>query len=41
MQVDAGGFQVGVSKQHLDGGQIGAILQQVSGEAVAPMPHAA
>ncbi len=34
MQVDAGGLQVGVSQQHLNRGQIGAVLQQVGGKAV-------
>jgi hypothetical protein len=34
MQVDAGGLQVGVSEQHLNGGQVGPVFQQVSGEAV-------
>jgi len=34
VQVNAGGFQVGMSEQNLDGWQVGAVLQQVSGEAV-------
>jgi hypothetical protein len=35
MQIDAGGFQVGMSQQHLNRGQIRAVLQQVGSKAVA------
>ena len=34
VQVDAGGFQVSMSQQHLDRAEVGAILQQVGGKAM-------
>ena len=34
MQVDGGGFEVGVAEQQLHGGQVGSAFQQVSGEAM-------
>jgi len=35
MQVDAGGFQIGMVEENLDGRQIGAVLQQMRGETVS------
>ena len=41
MQVDGGVAEVGVTEQDLNGTQVRAGLQQMGGEAVATMPHAA
>jgi hypothetical protein len=38
MDVDSGLLQIAVAEKHLDSPQVGAGLQQVRGEAVAPMP---
>jgi len=38
VKIDGGFFQVAVSEQNLDGPQIGAGFQQVSCEAVGPIP---
>jgi hypothetical protein len=35
VQIDAGGFQIGMPHQDLDGWQIGAILQQMSGKTMS------
>jgi hypothetical protein len=37
MQVDSGFFQIMVTEEHLNGTQVGARFQQVSGKAVPPM----
>jgi len=38
MQVDGGGPKIGVSEQSLHGWQIGAVLDQMRGETVPPIP---
>jgi len=41
MQVNAGRLQVSMPKPDLYGGQIGTVLEKVSGKAVPAMPRAA
>ena len=38
VQVNARRLQVGIAEQNLDRGQIGAVLQQVCGKTVPPIP---
>jgi hypothetical protein len=41
VQIDGCVPDVGVAEQFLNGGEIGAGVQQVRGKAVAPMPSSA
>jgi hypothetical protein len=41
VEIDGGGFEVGVPEQGLNGGKIGPAFYKVRGKAVASMPHAA
>jgi hypothetical protein len=40
VQVNRGLFQIVVTEEHLDGAQISTRFEQMSGKAVAPIPHA-
>ena len=39
--IAGGGVDAAVAEQYLNDPDVGAVLQQVRGEAMAPMPHAA
>ena len=41
VEINRGLFQIAMAQQNLDSPQIRAIFEQMSGEAVASMPHAA
>ena len=41
MEVDSRGLEAGMPEQDLDGAEVRSRIQQMSGEGVAPMPHAA
>jgi hypothetical protein len=41
MEINHGVARIGVSQQNLNDRQLGATVQQVCGETVAAMPHAA
>jgi hypothetical protein len=40
VQVNRGLFQIVVTEEHLNGAQVGTRFEQVSGKAMATIPHA-
>jgi hypothetical protein len=41
VRIAGGGIDIGMAEQDLNDADIGSAFEQVRGEAMAPMPHAA